>query len=287
MSERYWERNEELRTVLLELRGADVLYFRNPGNIGDMLIAEATDQIFELFGFEPDRKKRIPDDVGEKTLVFGGGGALVPLYRSVTERIIDGLSRNPARVIVLPHTLRGQEDLLSRMRSQDVVFCRDARSRDHVRDCSSARAVLADDLAFAFDYAKFRRGLTLEQRLRLEIRVRKVVRSNQLSRRRLRARPVLHAMRRDAESVEEQRVLSDIDLSSPGVPRKDKSVAALGAFLSIIGMSNEIHTDRLHVSIACARLGTPALLYPNSYDKNAAVFLNSEALFDGVRWAEQ
>lgn len=287
MSERYWERNEALSEALTELHGHDVLYFRNPGNIGDMLIAEATNQVFERFALDPDRLKRIPEDVSNKTLVFGGGGALVPLYRSVTERIVHGLSRNPGRVIILPHTLRGQEALLSRMRSQDVIFCRDAPSRDHVRNYSSARAVIADDLAFAFDYAKFRRGLTLEQRIRMELRVTEVVRSNQLSRRQLRALPVLYAMRRDVESVEEQKARSDIDLSSPSVPRKDKSVAALGAFLSIIGMSNKIHTDRLHVSIACARLGTPARLYPNSYNKNEAVFLNSEALFDGVGWAEQ
>ena len=77
-SDREWL---DLRSYLRAL-GPEVVHFHpNPGNGGDALIALATLQLFDECGVRY-RIWRDGDETAGETIVYGGGGNLVPPYPS-------------------------------------------------------------------------------------------------------------------------------------------------------------------------------------------------------------
>lgn len=81
-------------------------YFPNNGNLGDLLIAEATRCYFRALRlkwneYDPD----YPPPASEKiTLVYGGGGRFTPHWPGL-ENIIKHLTApNVTRCIILPHS---------------------------------------------------------------------------------------------------------------------------------------------------------------------------------------
>jgi exopolysaccharide biosynthesis predicted pyruvyltransferase EpsI len=76
---------------------------------------------------------------------------------------------------------------------------------------------------------------------------------------------------------------SNIDISKKGTES-----TGISNFFSTIAQFSEIHTDRLHVSIACALMNRKCFLYEGSYFKNQSVFLSSICRFsDSVRFVDQ
>jgi hypothetical protein len=144
----------DLEALLSELKQEPqpVLFVQISGNAGDAMIAHATRQLFDRLGvdYEWVRDHRRLDPRG-RVVVFSGGGNLVPQYSSASRalRWADGRAK---RLILLPHTVAGHEELLAELGPETDLICRERVSYDYVRGVvRSARCHLADDVALSLD----------------------------------------------------------------------------------------------------------------------------------------
>jgi hypothetical protein len=274
--------------------GEEVIYVPNTGNAGDSLIAAATFQAFRGAGL----RWRLLDhrDLQAKTdgavLIYGGGGNLVRYYDGA-RRCIAAHHRRVRRLVLLPHTIEGNEDLLAELGPNVDLIARERRTFDHIRArAPRARHHLMHDLVFGLDLDELFRGP-----LRLvgapPPSARAAARLAFWGWKRLRkprppSGPVLHAFRTDRESAGAARPADNFDLSrlySGWVAPEGFARVASRDFLSIAGRYDEIRTDRLHIGIAGALLGKRVLLHDNSYGKNRAVWEHSIAgRFSNVEW---
>ena len=242
--------------------GGQVHYMPNGGNLGDNLIAASTIQQFQVAGLPWRMMVGGKENLKENDiLVYGGGGALVPLYEGGIDclKFLLGLGR---RVVVLPHTVRGHEDFWATA-SNLTVFCRDICSFEYLRNFKNIEVFLSDDMAT-------RMSLNLDPFLGIKDIALAVKKEFPEPR-------ILNAFRKDGESLlKYQR--EGIDLSD--YPMADlKSVASIYAkavfFLTVIANYSMVKTDRLHVAIGASLIGVETKFYDNSYGKNKAVYENT------------
>jgi exopolysaccharide biosynthesis predicted pyruvyltransferase EpsI len=273
----------ELQAYLQTYRGARVLYLPNPGNGGDSLIAAATFQAFaraEITYSAID----LDADVEGEVVFLGGGGNLIPLYDNIQTAYETFLGR-ARRIVLLPHTVRGNEKLLGRLDGSCTLFVRDVESYAHVLKVNPSLDVrLTHDMAFHLDVDEFlgSEALTGPGRELLKSKLSSVGVSVEA----LRAWPSVDMLRLDRESTAVVPV-SDVDISDLfmlGVGPHEAPLAAW-CFLKAIAQARHINTDRLHVAIGSALLGIPCTLRDNSYGKNAAVFQHSLKAFGNLRLA--
>jgi exopolysaccharide biosynthesis predicted pyruvyltransferase EpsI len=284
---------------LQQFSGNEILYFPNPGNAGDSLIACATLQVFQKAGLQVRWFDTHCTATAHDILFFGGGGNLIN-SQSAARKLIKLIHRRVKKLIILPHTIRENEDLLSELGSNVDVITREKISFQHVRKYSRhARVLLTDDLAFNLDPApllinsiSFFGPLT---RAQLSYRsARRLIRS--LLWHRWFVRPVrsgvpndvLNAFRRDAEASAIQIPERNFDISRIFAFGTDNPVVCelAGSMLTqTIDRFSLIRTNRLHVAIAAILLGKRVEFYSNNYYKNEAIYHFSMAgKFDKVQW---
>jgi len=264
-------RNPHLLERLRELSGQSVVFHPTPGNAGDSLIQAATYQIFEdlniKFTLLADAK-----DVRGKTVIIGGGGNLVPAYTSVRKAFLL-TARVAKNVILLPHTIRGNEDLLEDLGPSVEIYCRDPESYLHVlHHRSRAKVRLGHDMAFSVDVDRLRSryGNQADELLRQKVPTTPLEALLAESRHRF-------FFRKDKEKTNRLMPKSSRDISSifkTGTLPGQAQIGAL-AMLNYVDRAHEIHTDRLHVGLSGAILGKRVYLYDNSYGKLAAVYRHS------------
>jgi hypothetical protein len=308
----------DLDSFLAELRHEPhpILFIPNPGNAGDALIAHATRQLFDRLelDYEWVNDYRRLDPRG-RVVIYGGGGNLVPLYAEASEalRWADGRAR---RLILLPHTVSGHEELLAGLGPATDLICREPVSHDHVRGAVRAASChLADDLALSIDA-----GATLASppaplrvlplyRRRLMYRMllspsragsvaspRKLRRSDQMFRARLvrlaqgEAPGVLHAFRTDAEQTGIPIPAENLDLSRLffyGTRNANVCHTTALHLLRFLDTFDEVRTNRLHLAIGAAVLGKRVEFQSNSYFKNQAVYeFSMRDRFPEIEWIE-
>ena len=293
-----------------------ILYIPNPGNAGDALIAHATRQMFDRLDLDYEwvNDYRSFDPSG-RVVIYGGGGNLVPLYAvaSGALRWADGRAR---RLILLPHTVSGHEELLAALGPATDLVCRERVSYDHVRGTvRRASCYLADDLALSIDAGAtlasppaplpalplyLRRAL---YRLRLSPSRRRYVASPRKLRqsdRMFEARKAvlvqgaapggLNAFRTDGEQTGIPIPIDNLDLSKLfyyGTRNADVCHTTALHLLRYLDTFDEVHTNRLHLAIGSAVLGKRVLIQSNSYFKNRAVYEYSmRDRFPDVEWIE-
>jgi exopolysaccharide biosynthesis predicted pyruvyltransferase EpsI len=264
-----------MERFLGELSGAPVLFFPNPGNAGDSLIAAATTAAFVRNGV---RATTIDLDapVEGGVVLLGGGGNLIPLYHQIREAI-GRFAGRARRLVLLPHTIRGNEAALQRLDGSCTIFCRDPPSFAHVRAVRpDVDARLAHDMAFHLDAAAFLEDEALAARAAPVWQ--EALANHGIDAARLRHPAGIDLSRLDSESrLREPR--SDIDISHVFTFGTGPEGAALGAWclLKTISEARLVVTDRLHVALGAALLGIPCRLYDNFYGKNEAVYRHSLA----------
>lgn len=268
-------------SFLQEFQSAPILYYPNPGNAGDSLIAAATLEAFRRNGVKA-RAIGLEDAVEGEVVFLGGGGNLIPLYHQMAAAF-DAFVGRARRLVLLPHTIRGSERVLGRLDPTCTIFCRDRPSYNHVLSARPSLDVrLAHDMAFHLDAAGFLRDGRLRRQGAPLWRAK--LGASGLDKAALRA--VVNLSRLDVES--RLRIpQSDADISHLFTFGTAPEQARLGAwcFLKTISLAARIVTDRLHVGIGAALLGVPCDLYDNSYGKNAAVYEYSLAgRFANVRF---
>lgn len=279
--------------VGLQRNGGRLLFIANPGNVGDALIASATWQLMEDLHLRP-QSSRLREIREGDVVIFGGGGNLVPLYRNAADCLDAGLARGVARFILLPHTVRGHEELLSRLDGRFTLFCRDRASHEHVlHHAPNANAAMAPDMALRLDVgrlqARAERSAVHWKALWAMLRSghwRRYRRWLELSQAILPdASGHLDIFRSDAEAQRlpgpKSRDLSG--LYDSALRSRDECDSLSAQFLGVIGRARSVRTDRLHVAIGAQLLRLPVELLDNSYGKNHAVVGAFPELLPSVR----
>ncbi|HKK14531.1 MAG TPA: polysaccharide pyruvyl transferase family protein [Gammaproteobacteria bacterium] len=241
--------------------GRPMYYVANPGNLGDAIIKAGTEQFFRDFGIDArlvgygDDGRIVLGDGGrilgehelrDAVLLYGGGGGWCKLWGG-GRRIVSELAPIFHHTVVLPSSYEITPDI------PGVTFF--ARDRfESLQNLPSAQ--FCHDMGFY--YRPARAGGAAPGGTGF-------------------------CFRRDKESGFEKRwriPLSNHDISWSGDYLSD--VTPMFEYLSNF---KTVHTDRLHVAIACSLLGVRVHLYPGAYFKNRAVFLTSIAPhFACARW---
>jgi hypothetical protein len=265
-----------VRNFLQSLAGEEFLYYPTPGNGGDCVIQVGTYQAFRRSDLNY-RPINIEQSVEGRTLVFGGGANLTPLYRELRHALLDKEMLNRcARLIILPHTIRGNEDLLAQMDDKVTIFCRDPESYLHVLQHAPTKHVHLDhDMALHLDVEEFyeqSRPYTDVPGLfeRLLAKSGRVFAADDRA-------SVRDFFRTDGEKRPGPIPDGNLDISiifQLGT-WPENSYKAVGCFFEAIKRSGHVRTDRLHVGIAASLLGKPCTFLDNSYGKNRTVFLHS------------
>lgn len=260
-------------------RARHVLYVPNPGNAGDAAIASATLQLLERMALGCDMG-RISDIRPGACVLVGGGGNLVPYYSDVRNILLTCLSQGVDQCILLPHSVRGHEDLLAQLDERFSFMCRDLPSLAWVRrHAPRVHAVLARDLVLELDVAELERKTgTWTHRWAL-MHDRQWLKGWLRWKRALyRVKPdvqgTLTILRSDVESQQADRSQRRQDLMRyKGLGYISPSVDAVTMdLIRNFRKADRVVTDRLHVSLLAAMLDKPVCLLENSYGKLSAVW---------------
>ncbi len=292
----------QIRDYLKTLAGHEIVFKPNRGNAGDALIALATYRLFADLGLRY-RVYRDGDDLSRAVLVYGGGGNLVPHY-SQCARFLGAHLEHAMKIVILPHTIAGHTDLLSRFGSNVEVICRERISYDHVcKVAPSARVLLMHDMALSLDprailvNAEWRNSWVARPRAGRvrpathRYRLRRLAADIEWAASRLaRRRSTLDCLRLDSERTDAKIPWSNVDLStatpydrSMGHPSSAEATAF--ELFRYLDRFDVINTNRLHVGIAGALLEKRVRFAPNSYWKNEAVYHHSlREAFPNVEW---
>ena len=295
----------------------EIYYCSNPGNAGDSLIAQATLQLFKETGLS---YKFIPwkqldnFDLKGKTLIYSGGGNLVGLYKQA-RTVISKYHRHVKKMVILPHTIRNNEDLLRELGENVDIITREEVSYEHVRkNNSKSNIMLMDDLAFSLnvDDILLKKPVGLAGAILLNflsnfshdingdtIPSPKKIFSNNLLEvesyiKRLQNKSghhILNCFRTGPEATDILIPADNLDLSKIFAygTRSERLIRyASYRLLKFINRYQEIRTNRLHLGIAGALLGKRVKLYPNNYWKCEAIYNYSiKNRFENVEWCAE
>lgn len=234
------------------------IYIPNPGNAGDKLIAHGTYTIFRELGLEFSVGS-FSDRFEGKLLVYGGGGNLVGDYFNCKNFLINNMDRN--EIVILPHTIKDEDQLIKNLSSNVVVICRETSSFNYVQNNiqNPQNVYLAHDMAFCVNVPpQFKNKV---------------------------GRGVLNAFRSDVEKTSIEIPIDNIDVSCwldrVGLDEDTVEIISNDVF-DFLANYRIVCTNRLHVAIASALINREVYFFPNSYYKNQSVYENSLKNYSNV-----
>ncbi|MCB4399485.1 polysaccharide pyruvyl transferase family protein [Synechococcus sp. MU1625] len=251
-------RHENLIRFLLDTTspGETIQYIPNPGNAGDSLIALGTLQLMESLGLRVRLHKHRETFNKNDRVFYGGGGNFVPYYKQCREFILR--NTHVQQLVLLPHTVHEQSDVLEKIGPNMVLFARERRSfrhlTQHMRYPENAR--IDHDLAFAIGPS------TIQSLIKNDLGHRS---------------GCLHAFRTDKEATKIEIPPDNSDLSHMcktinNTQTLEGITESSRAIFEAIAPYAEIKTNRLHIAIASALLNKKTIMGSNSYFKNSGVY---------------
>lgn len=276
---------EPLKAALKRLKavsGNALKYVPNQGNAGDALIAAGCWQFFEDSQIAPRYATTRAIGAGD-TVLYSGGGNLVPEYDNCRDFLEKCLEVGVAHALVLPHSIRGHEALLKRLDTRFTLVCRDLESLARVKATGTgAELMVAPDLALYLDperlfahcrqygnvgvWAQFARQGQVWSYLRWRMALR-----------RLRPQPgrTLSVLRADAEATLAEPGNAAGDISNfYGSQYRFRAESDLVSrdLLLLLEPAAQVRTNRLHVGVAAALMGCEVRYLDNSYGKIRALY---------------
>lgn len=272
----------------------NIFYYPNGGNAGDALIDMGFYTLAQQFNLKfslisPDNINQLKNN---DIVLVGGGGCLVPEWTS-TPTFLKSLIKLKLKIklIILPHSIRGIDELISNLPEDSIIFCREKYSFEYCQNISNAKAVyLADDMAFYVDPIKI---LTTPHHFKIKLTSKNIIRKILIYFHHLRAQFTfkINAMRTDKErnnNLNVKRSLAN-DLSliaSFGTDNYQASLYSTKQFLKLINLYEEIKTDRLHVAVGAYLLNKKLSIYNNGYYKCKGVYEQSMSRSNNVTFIE-
>lgn len=273
------------------------VYFKtHSGNAAEAVIGLSAIRLFERNGINYKFADWDSDLSGE-TVFFGGGGNLIK--NSVhSAKFISKCHARVKELVLLPQTIDGNEELLSSLGSNVIVFCRERKSYEYIKTYSQIKSVfLTDDLAFDLD---LNQNLIRQNSPNTIVRIApsktvlkaliKKQKTPNFFVRRIDVSKTLNAFREDGEIAGYDLPDGNIDLSfwcNQKVEMLSRSVVkeSSARLISTINKFDVIRTDRLHIAIVAAKLDKRVDLFNNNYENNKNVFDYSiKGVFPKVTW---
>ncbi len=286
------------------------VYYPNPGNLGDELIAVATVQVFEKLGLSFEIYKEGYNYPHGYTLVYGGGGIMMPEWGYIPTLLELFSDPGIARCVILPHSMHDCPELLELMDERFTVFLREQRSLEYAGNLNRRATFLpADDMVFYLDPRELPTRAEMLRRLpppnivarwfacmrgadknidhtmllarfysktyhRVEKRMPGCIR--QLPN----GRTAAWFMRQDQEKSESigQYTHSSLDLSRMGgsfCRWPDFNTLGVTQLLHCVNRVDVVISDRLHISVGAAMLGKQTIMLDNNYGKLSGVWQRS------------
>lgn len=264
--------NAQLASLLREYDGKKVYYFSTPGNGGDSLIAAATYQILRRYGINVEFAPRL-NTIRNSTVFLGGGGNLIPLYGGMA-RALKLLVPRKNRIVMLPHTIRGNEELIASLPSTVTLFCREAESYLHVlKHATDCEVLLGHDMAVFGDHEAILGSS--ETRRMAEPRFIDTLSRVGVTPQQLEGRD-LQCLRTDREKPFRPSG-ENYDISRLFTTGVVPGNAEIGAWmmLEFVRLAGSVTTNRLHTGIACAIAGKQVTLQDNTYGKISSIYRHS------------
>lgn len=238
-----------------------LLFLMNPGNWGDALIREGTEQFLQQHGFRYARAKAMDLRKGrisladakaltghpEPVMLFNGCGIYYSAYNWIPA--LAQMSHQFESAVFLPATY--PEPLAKAGFAENAVFY--ARDRfESLHNMPNAR--------FCHDMALFLRPDAPAPR-----------------------RDTGYFLRKDKEMPPQVQ----IPRGNQDISRKGRTPSPIDGFVARIGQYRHVVTNRLHVGICAALLGRQVTLLPNNYFKIRAIYQSSlQPYFPNVTFCE-
>lgn len=237
----------DIRVFLKQYKDKDIVYIPNPGNAGDSLIAMGTMQVLNELGIKWRMGVYNKTYKGE-IIFYGGGGNLIWRYKCCKMFLENNSEHNS--IVILPQTVSKVDDTLKSLGKNVTIFCREKISYDYVISMvkNTELVYLSKDMAF---YTKHNFNCEGEG--------------------------VCYAYRVDGEKTSIKLPDENVDISKvhtiSGNTRSVQRIEMVSNnMLRHISRFKVVHTNRLHIGIACHLLGKKVFLHPNNYYKNKAVY---------------
>lgn len=241
----------DIRHFLSRFLDRHIIYIPNPGNAGDSIIVYGTMQLFNELQLDwemGDINKKYENEL----LFYAGGGNLVGIYKDAYNFLLKNKDNN--EIVILPHTIKDEDDLIRSFGKNITVFCREIPSYNYVKELHPFKdnVFLSKDMAFYIN-------------LPTELK-------------NIEGNGTANCFRQDSESTRKHIISSDNnDISSTLVINGNTSDSQLidkvsMSFFDYISKFKVIKTDRLHIAIASALLGKTVNLHSNSYYKIKSIF---------------
>lgn len=303
-------KNLTVREFLATLPKNETIYYRsNPGNAGDALIAYGAFKLFKEANINIEIIN-LPDfDAAEKIVIYAGGGNLVGIYPEARDFFFK-YHKSAKLLLLLPHTVSKNEDLLKELGENTVLFAREKVSYEHLRkNVTNAKVYLDHDLALHIDAKEIlnttTRGLVSTIALKLLYKVTRNSKFTRLPQPALMWKNTLFELssfikasymtgdffREDVEKVLDETPKGNADLSQLyeyGTRNDAITLYTTIRLMKFLNRFQKIRTDRLHICIAAALLGKEVEFYPNSYFKCRAVYEYSlKDSFTTIDWVEK
>ena len=264
--------------LISELRALEEFtYIPNPGNIGDMLIACAT---MQLFGHNNIRYKIFKHDYPIlENLVYGGGGIWTQSYKSDWIRFVE-IFKKAKKVIILPSSFNDCPELIEVLDERFTVFCREEKSYNYLKSANTkAKIILEHDMAFHTVVSKIPRKYRNRKKI---ISVMDYVRDVTVP-------SNAFLMRQDCESYGNYETQLDVSALVGGRENTSKNWANFCSALMfhVVDQAETIVTDRLHVAIAGLLLGKEVYMLDNTYGKLSAVYNHSMKQFKNIHFCTE
>lgn len=267
--------------LLRHLQSLGPFLFRpNSGNGGDAIIALACMEMFDEMGL--DWKVYTSKGYDNCKSIVYSGGATFPQYFALAKFIAthhDDLES----FTLMPHSIEGHEQLLSKMDDRYHLFSREKTTYGYLQNATrGAKIYLSHDAVFSLDVD----SLNLFGPLPLLLPGQPINFHLQWFFKQLKLR--LYLMRNSNEQLffrtdseasgEYDDLKGNVDLSrlikGKMITRKQVTGIAL-AFLSVIKRCKHIRTDRLHVGIAAGLCDVSCQLYPGVNFKIKSIYEHS------------
>lgn len=290
---------EYLEQTLREL--GEFYYWPNHGNIGDLLIAEATRQYFSRLGLKWRSFDPTAPPSGNINLVYGGGGRFSSHWRGPVGGIAPLVSESICTCVILPHSFNGVAEELSKFDERHILFCRERRSYEYVRRVSvRSQVYMANDMALLYkpwsqvypelevcntpaseDSRTQQEWLNGMGSARMSLMVQRAAVSVPGTKRR-----IAFLLRTDAEKSSSYDTKAAYDISAEwngNCVATKFSGDMINAFAGALNQVDVVVTDRLHVSIMSMLLGKEVFMLDNDYGKLSAVYDYSLAQVSSVK----
>ena len=276
-----------LDKVLLDL--GDFAYVRSYGNLGDLLIAEGTEQYFARKGYVYSYLSPFEDPDKNINLVHGGGARFTKDWCDMDKCIRLLCNKHVKKCVILPSSFHDVDELLQKFDDRHTLFCRDTASYEYCRGlCPTSQVYLANDMAMQLNLGELKpyslNGVVeSDEEARLQHALtyyltrgmnRGMCKASVKSFINGKKQKVAFLLRTDKEKKIglNSPLTYDISLSWHTPPKNKYNANLLLAFSNVLKQVDVVISDRLHVCIMAYHSGCEVYMLDNTYGKLKGVY---------------